>query len=166
MRRCPVPKKITLPNWRTFYAKCVRVLIGYISPYLRTASIKNLQKCYFKCPQYSFLSSRKLEKHFLRSFLWPNFDLNSSLRFASLSQKMVSTLSLKNFQKTEKHPFQTLRTVAFDSKVAAKLFIKKIAMTKFSFKQFLMFCLIFPENGFNWKTCKKLKNAIFKGSEN
>ena len=35
-------------------------------------------------------------KLFLKSFLWPNFDLNSFDHFASLSQKMVSTSSLKN----------------------------------------------------------------------
>ena len=49
----------------------------------------------------------------------------------SLSQKTVSTLSLKNLQKTKKYPFQTLKTLAFELKVPLKPFFKLLSMTKF-----------------------------------
>ena len=60
---------------------------------------KKLKNAIFKHPQYWFLSSRKPQNHFLRRFLWPNFDLNSFWCFASLSQKMVWSASLKNCKK-------------------------------------------------------------------
>ena len=75
---------------------------------------------------------------------------------------MGSTSSLKNLQKSRKC---TLRTFVFDIKVASKPFFKKLSMTRFGFKQFLMFCLTFPENGCNFvnqKIAKNLKSAIFK----
>ena len=68
---------------------------------------KKLENAFFKCSEHSFLSSKKLQNHFLRSFLWPNFDLITFEHFASLSQKMVSILSLKNFRETE-WSFETL----------------------------------------------------------
>ena len=133
-----------------------------------SSSIKSLQKSkkyVFKQPQYWFLSSRSLENRFLKSFLWLNFDLNSVWFFDSLSQKMVLTLPLKNLQKTENCSFQTLRIVDFELKVASKTFSKKLPVTKFWFKLFLMFCLTFPENGLNFdnqKFAKKQKSTIFK----
>ena len=69
---------------------------------------------------HSFLSSRLLQNHFLRRFLWPNFDLNSFESFVSLYQKTVSTLLLKNLQKIKKWHFQMFTTFAFDLKVASK----------------------------------------------
>ena len=90
---------------------------------------EKLKNALFKRWQHSLLSSRLLQNDFLKRFLWwnfdlnrrsfllpnfdlnrrsflrPNFDLNSFDRFASLSQKTVSTSSLKNLQKTEKCPF-------------------------------------------------------------
>ena len=75
---------------------------------------------------------------------------------------MSSTSSLKNLQKTRKC---TLRTFVFDLKVASKPFFKKLSMTRFGFKQFLMFCLTFPGNGCNFvnqNIAKNLKSAIFK----
>ena len=49
----------------------------------------------------------------------------------SLSQKTVSIPPLKNMQKTEKCPFQTLRTFVFELKLASKQISKKLPMTKF-----------------------------------
>ena len=69
---------------------------------------------------HSFLSSRLLQNHFLRRFLWPNFDLNSFESFVSLYQKTVSTLLLKNLQKIKKWHSQMFTTFAFDLKVASK----------------------------------------------
>ena len=83
----------------------------------------------FKCSEHSFLTSRWLQNHFLRSFLWPNFDLNSFESFASLSQKMISTLSLKDLQKTENCSFQMLRILVFELKLPIKPFSKKLPIT-------------------------------------
>ena len=64
---------------------------------------------------------------------------------------MVSTSSLKNLQKIENFPFQTLGTFAFDLKVGSKPFSKKVPMTNFECK---WFCLAFSEDGFNFVTQK------------
>ena len=64
-------------------------------------SCKELNNALFKRSEHSVFSWKYLSNHFLRSFLWPNFDLNSFERFALLSQKMVSTSSLKNLQTAE-----------------------------------------------------------------
>ena len=134
-----------------------------------TSPLKNLQitekKNLLKCSHNPFLRSRYLQNHFIRRFLWPN----SFERFGSLSQEMVSTSSLKNLQKTEKRPFQTLKTFVFELEVASKWFSKKLPVTKFRFKMFWTFCLTFPENGFNFLTAKiskRLKNDQFKRSQN
>ena len=47
-------------------------------------------------------------KQFPKKFLMTKFDLITFECFASLSQKMVSILSLKNFRETEKWSFETL----------------------------------------------------------
>ena len=95
---------------------------------------KKTEKCPFQTHIILVSSFRKCENHYPRSSLWPNFDLNNFERFASLSQKMVSTSSVKNFQKTEKCSFQTLRTFVFEFKVTSKPFSKKLHMIKFWFK--------------------------------
>ena len=126
-----------------------------------TSSLKTLQKkknALFKRSQHSFLSSRFLQNYFLRSSLWTDFDLSSFERLSSLSQKMVSTLSLKNLQRFEKCTLQRLRTFVFELQVASKPFSKKLPMAKFWFKAFWMLCLTFPENGFNFVTQKFVKN--------
>ena len=81
---------------------------------------KKLINAFFIRSLHSFLSSRLLQNHFLRRFLWPNFDLNSFESFVSLYQKTVSTLLLKNLQKIKKWHFQMFATFAFDLKVASK----------------------------------------------
>ena len=122
---------------------------------LRNAKIcKRKKNALFKPSEHSFFSSRYLENHFLRSFLWPHFDLNSFELFVLLSQKMVSTLSLKNLKKSEKCSFQTLRTFVFELRIALKIFSKKLPMTKFLFKYFSALCLIFTQNVFYFATQK------------
>ena len=118
---------------------------------------KKLKNSLFKRSQHSFLSSSLLQNHFLRRFLWPNFDLNSFERFALLFLKMVSTLPLKTLQKTEKWSFQTLRTFVLELKVTSKPFSKKLPITKYGFKQFWMLCLTLPENGLDFITQKLAK---------
>ena len=71
---------------------------------------------------------------------------------------MVSTLSLKNLQKTENFPFQMLRIFVFQLKAASKLFSKKLPKANFEFKWSWRHCLAFPENGFNFVTQKFAKN--------
>ena len=95
---------------------------------------QNLKNESFKHTQHPFLSLKYLQNHFLRNFVWANFDLNSFERFASLSLKVISTWSCRNLQKTVKCPFQRLTTFVFEVKVASKTFSTKVSMTKFSFK--------------------------------
>ena len=42
--------------------------------------------------------------------------------------------------------------LVLELKEASKPFAKKVRMTKFWFKQFLMFCITFPQDGFNFDT--------------
>ena len=119
----PFSKKLSMTK---FWFKKFENFAWVSQKIISTSSIKNLQKAkknpIFKRPQYWFLSSMWLQNHFLKSFLWPNFDLNSFWCFASISQKIVSTLTLKNFKKSENLPFQMLRTFVFDFMVTSKSF--------------------------------------------
>ena len=76
---------------------------------------------------------------------------------------MVSTLSIKNLQKPKKNIcyFQTPTIFVLELKESWKPFSNKVPMTKFSFTQFLMFCITFPENGFNFVAQKLQKNWKF-----
>ena len=85
------------------------------------------------------------------------FPTNNTLN-KKFSQNTVSTLSLKNLQKTEKCYFQRFRTFKFDLKFDLKFDPKLLPMTKFWFKQFLKLHLPFQENGFNFVTQKIAKN--------
>ena len=121
---------------------------------LRQSKIcKKLKNALFKRPQYSLLSSRKLQNLFSKKL-----PMTKIWCFASLSQKMVLTSSLKKLQRTEKCYFQRPRAFAFDIKVASKSFSKRLTKTKFWFKQFLTFCVTFPENGLNFVIKKFRKN--------
>ena len=92
---------------------------------------KRLKNALLKRSQHLFFSSRLLQIHFLRRFLYLNFDLNSFEWFASHSQKTASTMTLKCLEKTEKCFVQMLRTFVFELKVALKPFSSKFPMTKF-----------------------------------
>ena len=129
---------------------------------------KTLENYFFKHSEHLFFSSRQLQNHFLRSFLWPNFDLNSLERFTSLFQKMISTSSLKNLQKTEKCSIQTLTTFVFEPKVTSKPFSKKLPVNEFWFKEIWTLCLTFPEKDFNFVTQKYTKTwkMLFSNAQN
>ena len=77
--------------------------------------------------------------------------------FATISQKTNSTSSLKRLQKIKTCQVQMFRIFVFDLKIASKPFCRKLHMTKYWFKRFLTFCLVFPENGFNFFTQKVTK---------
>ena len=63
---------------------------------LRQSEIcKKLKNAIFKRTQYWLLSSRKLQNHFLRKFLRPNFDLNSNER--SFQQEFGYEISFSRF---------------------------------------------------------------------
>ena len=85
-----------------FPSKCFQL------PYSKIC--KKLENAIFKRSQHSFLSPKLLDIALLRSYLSANFDLSSLERFALLSQKIISTWSIKNLEKTEKCAFQTLTT--------------------------------------------------------
>ena len=67
---------------------------------------------------------------------------------------MLSTLQLKNLQKTEKRQVQRFRTFAFKHKLPSKLFSKLPPITKFGFTLFQRLCLAFQKIGFNFVTPK------------
>ena len=81
---------------------------------------QNLKDEAFKQTKHSFWSLRYLQNHFLRNFVWANFDLNSFERFGSLFHKMVSTSSLKNLQKIKKRPFGNTDNIRFWAKGSFK----------------------------------------------
>ena len=89
----------------------------------------------------------------------------TSQHFLTFPENGFNFVTQKFEKKTEKCPFQTLRTFVFALKVASKPFSKKLHMTTFLFKLFWTLCLTFPENAFEFVTqkfAKKLKNALFK----
>ena len=94
---------------------------------------------------------------------WKSFSKNlptytkSFRSIVSLSQKTVSTLSLKNLQEDEKCQVLRFRTIDFDIKVASKPHSIKLHLTKFWFEQFLRLYLAFLENGFNFVSQKLAK---------
>ena len=155
-------------RWPNFDLICLKRSVSLSQKIVSTSSLKNVQKLkndLFKRSQHSFLSSRWLENHFPRSFLWPSFDLNNFGRFAWVFQKMVSNSSPKTLEKTEKVPFQTLTTLLFELKVVSKPFSKKLPLIKLWFKQFKTLRLTFPENSFNFVTQNvaiSLENGLFK----
>ena len=73
----------------------------------------------------------KVEKHFVKSSQQIRLHINSFRSIIFLSQKTVSTSSLKNLQKTEKCQVQRFMTFAFNHEVASKLFSKKLPMIRF-----------------------------------
>ena len=89
--------------------------------------------------------------------LSPKLHLKSFQCFFPLSQKMVSTLPLKNWQINEKCNLQTLRTFIYDLKIALKQFSKNLPIIKFWYKKFLVLFLAFPENVSNFVTQKSQK---------
>ena len=64
----------------------------------------------------------------------------------------------KSCKKTEKWPFQMLRTFVFELKEASKPFSKKFPMTKFWFKNISMLCFTFTQNSFNFVAQKLAKH--------
>ena len=124
---------------------------------LKNALLKGSRNCFW--PQSSF-------KTFPKKLPVTKFEFKSIQSSVLLSQKTVSTSSLKNMQKTEKWPFRTLRAFVGKLKVASKAFSKKLSMTKFWFNQVIMFCLPFPENGFNFLNQKYAKNwKVFSNAQ-
>ena len=77
---------------------------------------------------------------------------------------MVSTLSLKDFQKSGKWLFQRLRTFAFYLKVYSKPFPEMLTMTNFGFEDFWTLCLAFAVSGFNFvfQKCARNWNHLLK----
>ena len=79
---------ITLERFLSLYRKIVS-----------TSSLKNLQKtkkCSFQMLRTLAFELKVASKQISKKLLWPNFDLNSFQCFASLSQQMVPTSSIKN----------------------------------------------------------------------
>ena len=136
-----------------------------------TSSLKNLQKterCSFQRLSKFVFQLKVASKPFFRKLRQPHFNFNSLERFASLSQTLVSTSSLKSLQITEKCYFQTITTLVFELKIASKPFSTNIPMTKLWFKWLWMLCLTFPKSGFNFFNEKFAKNRkiLFSSTHN
>ena len=91
-----------------------------------------------------------VQNHFQKCLLLPTLNLNGPS--ALLSEKTISTLSLKTFQKSKHCYFQILRTFAFELNLPSKQFSKMLPMTSFEFKWPWKLCLAFPGSGFNFVT--------------
>ena len=131
----PFYEKIPMTNirFKWFWTLCL-IFPENAFNFVTEKFAKKLKNDLFKRSDHSFFSSRYLKKHLLRSFSLPNFNLKCFEPFASLSQKIVSTLPLKNLQKIEKCSIETLTTFIFELNVASEPFFKKIPMTKSWFK--------------------------------
>ena len=66
---------------------------------------KNPEKCHFQKLKTFAFEIKVASNHFPKSFLWPNFNLNGLEDSALLSQKTVSTSSLKNLKRIVKCHF-------------------------------------------------------------
>ena len=120
---------------------------------------KKLKKAIFKCPQYLLLSSRKLQNHFLRIFLWSNYDLNNFQHFTSLSQKMVSTSSIKNLERTKKCYFWMPTIFVLSSRKLQNQFLRSSFWSNFDLNSFWCFASLSQKmvSISSLKNCKKLK---------
>ena len=68
-------------------------------------------------------------------------------------------------KKPENFSFQMLKTFVFDFNVTSKSFSKMLPATRFWFKQFWAFCLMFREDGCNSKIFKSWK-MLFSNAPN
>ena len=116
---------------------------------------KNWKIPFSNAQNIRFWAQGSFKTIFLRSFQWPNFDLNRCWCFVSLSQKMVSTLSLKNcknlkisFSKCTEHSFLISRSLQ-------NQFLKIFLWPTLNLSDLECFVSI----------TKKLKNTLFKHSE-
>ena len=85
--------------WRNFDLNSYGCLTSLSQKMVSTSSRKNCKKLkisFFKYSEHSFLISRSLQNRFLRSFLWSTLNSDDFEGSVSLSQKTVSTSSLKN----------------------------------------------------------------------
>ena len=156
--------------WPNFDLNSFECFVSLSQKMVSNSSFKNQQKtekCSFQT-FWTFVFDLKVPPKPFSSSWWPNFYLNSFERIASLSQKMVSTSSLKNLQKTEKCTFQKLRTIAFEVKVASKPFSKKFTMAKIWFKKYSTLSLTFPEivSTSSLKILQKTWKMLFSNVQN
>ena len=91
-----------------------------------------------------------VQNHFQKCLLLPSLNLNGPS--APLSEKTISTFSLKTLQKSKHSYFQKFKTFDFGLMLAPKQFSKMLPMTNFEFKWLWRLCLTFPESSFNFVT--------------
>ena len=113
----------------------------------------------FKHSEHLFLTNKHLENDFLNHPLQPTLDLNSFEDFSLLCQKIVSTLSLNNFEKSKKSHCQMFRAFIFDLKVALKPFSKFFLWLTFVLNRFEYLSSLFQ------KTVSTLSLKNFQKSE-
>ena len=70
-------------------------------------------------------------KPFPKNLVMTNFEFTWSGRLSLALSENGFNLVTQNLQKSEKYPFQTLRTFSFESKVASKPCSKTLPLTKF-----------------------------------
>ena len=123
---------------------------------------KKVKSIYFKPTQYLFLSSRKLQNPFPASFRWPNFDLITFEHIASLSQKLVSTSSLKNVQKIKNTIFKRPQHLFLSSSKLQNHFLRRFLLRNFDLISFWCFSLL-SQLRYS-KIWKKSKKCLFQRS--
>ena len=122
---------------------------------------EKLKNTLFKRSEDSFFSSRELQNHFLKSFLWPNFDLNTLNALLHFPRKWFQLRHSKNCKKLKNTAFQTLRRFAFEFKAQApNHFLRSFLWPNFDLHSF--WCFVSLSQFRYSKNCKKLKNTLFK----
>lgn len=81
-----------------------------------------VRKSIFKRLHHLFLTSRKLQNHIPKCFLWRDLDLNNFECFASVCKKIISASSIINLQKMLKTPFSNVQNICFLPKGSLKTF--------------------------------------------
>ena len=86
-----------------------------------------------------------LQNNFLKCLLCPTLDLNSFQCITLLSQKTLSTSSIKNLEKCEKCQGQRFRTFVFFLNVAWKPYPKNFIWPNFDSNNFKRFVLLLQQ---------------------
>ena len=165
------PKKRLHLSHSTIFKKLKKALftIFVFELKLRHSKIwKKLKNALFKAFKHSLLSSRFLKSQFLRSSLWPNFDLRSYERLASLSQKMVSISSLKICKKLKNDHFKR-QNIRFWAQESSETIFSQSSNDEILIEIVLNAMLGFPREWFQLrhsKTCKKNWKMPFSNAQN
>ena len=115
-------------------------------------------KMTFSNPQNVCFWSQVASKPFSEKLPMAKFWLIALNILPHFPRKWFQLCQSKTCKKLKKFYFQAPTILVLELKEASKPFSKNVPMTKFWFKQFLMFYLTFPTSEFNFLTQKLQKN--------